>query len=311
VESIQFRQHFSLSILARLVFLGLSGALLLIWKLDVVNQVYFRDQLTATGIVINGAIIALFAIGMLKLIANFVHYAAEEKALLRFLGNIEQNNADPLAGVQSTSLIHRRYWTMELLHSSHTPIKQNALAAALVATESTRASLPRFINNVLILTGVFGTIVSLSMALIGASDMLESSIDISGMGMIVHGMSTALSTTITAILCFLFFGYFHIKLHDVQTNLISAIEQTTNHFLLPRFHVSNDSLMQEFSGLIRSVQQLVHRLDGTTATLQAIEQEVFAALDAYQHKVHSLSSELGDIRATLRQGFRLPEDTPK
>jgi hypothetical protein len=289
-------------------FLGIAAAALVVWKWDFITQVYFRDQLTSTGLIINSAIAALFGVGILKMITSFVHYAREEKALLRFLKNIEQNPHEPLAGVLSTSLIQRRYWTMELLHSGNTPINQNALAATLVAAESTRASLPKFINNVLILTGVFGTIVSLSIALIGASDMLESSVNVSGMGMVVHGMSTALSTTITAIVCFLFFGYFYIKLHDVQTNLISAIEQTTTNFLLPRFQVDGDSVVHEFSGLIRSIQQLVNRLDGTVATFQAIEHEMFSALDAYKSKVQSLSGELSEIRATLKQGFRLPED---
>ena len=182
------------------------------------------------------------------------------------------------------------------------------LAATLVASESTRNSLPRFIHNILILTGVFGTILSLSIALIGASDMLESTVNVSGMGMVVHGMSTALSTTITAIVCFLYFGYFHLKLQDVQTNLLSAIEQVTTNSLLPRFQVQTDTVLYEFTGLIRSLQQLVSRMETSQATFDSVQQQLVTTLDGYHARIQSVSGELAGIRDTLRAGFRLPEE---
>ena len=308
MESIQFRRHFSLNILIRMSVLALIGAGLLWWKLDFINQVYFRDQLTATGILINGAIVTLFLIGLIKMVISFLDYHTEEQALLRFLSNFEHSPRTPLQGVDTDSIIHRRFSTLKRLHDNNTPINQSALAATLTASESTRNSLPKFINNTLILTGVFGTIVALSISLIGASDMLESAVTVGGMGMVVHGMSTALSTTITAIFCFLYFGYFYLKLQDVQTNLISAVEQSTTHLLLPRFQVQPDTVMHEVVDLVRSLQQLVNKMDATQNTLQDIEQQVLSTVTVVKSKVYTASADLAGIRETLRVGFRLPEE---
>jgi hypothetical protein len=308
LDSIQFRRSFSLNVLIRMVVFALLGVGLLLWKLDFINQVYFRDQLTPTGIIVNGAIVALFLLGIGKMVLSFLHYAREESALIRFLRNFENSPQAPLGQVAMNSIIHRRYDTLERLYNSSTPINQSALAATLVATESTRNSLPKFINNILILTGVFGTIVSLSIALIGASDMLESAVDVGGMGMVVHGMSTALSTTITAIVCFLYFGYFHLKLHDVQTNLLSAVEQTTSNLLLPRFQVQTDTVLYEFTGLIRSLQQLVNRMEESQSTMQDFERRLTEAMESSHERIGDLSADLAGIRRTLRAGFRLPDD---
>jgi hypothetical protein len=306
--SIQLRRNFSRNILIRMVLLSLIIAALMVWRFEFINQVYFRDQLTSTGLIINGGIVSLFTIGILRMIAIFLHYMREENALVRFLRNLREGHRDPLNKIPPKSIIAIRFRTMQGLYKANCPINHGSLASTLLATESTRNSLPRFINNILILTGVFGTIVSLSIALIGASDLLETSINVGGMGMVVHGMSTALSTTITAIVCFIFFGYFHLKLTDVQTNLVSAVEQVTVNELIPRFQVQADSALYEFTGLVRSLQELVTQMFQTQKTLQGLEQNILDTLQRYEAKTGSLSSDLTDLKHLLKQGFRLPEE---
>ena len=51
-----------------MIILAIAIAAIAIWKIDYINAVYFRDQLTATGWIINGAIITLFTLGVLKMI---------------------------------------------------------------------------------------------------------------------------------------------------------------------------------------------------------------------------------------------------
>ena len=307
MESIQLRRNFSRNTLIRMFILAALGLALLVWKFDFINSVYFRDQLTATGMLINGTILVLFLLGLLRIIGILLRYSREESAIRRVIENLEEG-VSPLLEVPKARIISHRYQTMETLHNSSTPINHNALASTLVATESTRSSFPRFINNILILTGVFGTIVSLSIALIGASDLLGSAVNTDGMGLVIHGMSTALSTTITAIVCYLYFGYFYLKLNDVQTNLIGGVEQVTAQYLVPRFQVEAGNILYEFSGLIRSLQSLVNQIENSQHSFEAIQQHLVNTLDTYSSKVHSLSDDMGALKHLLRTGFRLPTD---
>lgn len=292
-----------------MVVVAIAIGAILFWQWDVVHTVYLKEQLTDMGLVINGSIIGLFLLGMAKMIWSFLVYSREEGAVAQFARNLERKQpADPMRGVWASSAMARRFATMRRLHEANTPINQSALASALVASESTKTSFPKFINNTLILSGVFGTIVSLSMALIGASDLLENAVNTAGMGMVVHGMSTALSTTITAIVCYLYFGYFYLKLTDAQTNLISAVEQITTSHLMPQFHVHTDTVLYEFTGLIRSLQGAVHQMEESQRIFQEVERRLFEALEENRGRMSEMNNELTNITRLLRIGFRLRDD---
>lgn len=309
METISLRRHYSRNTLVRIGLLAVVVAALAVWKFDLINTVYFKDQLTQLGLVINGAILALFMVGLLRTTGILLGYMREEAALSRFLRNVEARpDTDPLKGVSTRSIIGRRYATMRRLHEGRTPINQNALASTLVASESTRNGLPRFINNILILTGVFGTIVSLSIALIGASDVLENAVSATGMGMVIHGMSTALSTTITAIVCYVFFGYIYQRLTDAQTNLISGVEQVTTTYLMPRFQVQTDNVLYEFTGLIRSLQGLVDQLQASQRGFETTQDQLADTIAHYRDRVDHLDDRLGTIVRHLRSGFRLRDN---
>ncbi len=307
MDTLHFQRHQSRNSLFSMILVGVAVGALLFWKLDYINTVYFRDQLTATGWIINGAIVVLFALGILKIISIFMSYSREEMSLIRFVKNIESSQADILKGVNKKSIIAMRYNMMTKLHESHTPINHSAIASTLVASESTRNTFPRFISNTLILTGVFGTIISLSLALIGASDMLENAVNVNGMGLVVHGMSTALSTTITAIACYMYFGYFFVRMTDVQTNFISGVEQVTTTYLMPKFQMQTDNVLYEFTGLIRSLQGLVNQMSKSQAKFSEVEKELSGSIETFKEASVATRQELADIKGILRIGFRLGE----
>ena len=220
---IQFRASYSRSILLQLILLSIVLLLIIVINLDFVDEIYFKNQATRLGYIVNGSILLLFSVGLFRIIGLLMRYSLEESALARFLHNVEDEEARPTDKISKNSLIARRYKSVVEISKHNVAVNHSALASTLIASESTRLSLPKFISNILILTGVFGTIVSLSVALLGASNIIDSADGLGNMGMVIHGMSTALSTTTTAIVCYLFFGYFYLKVTDVQTQLFSGI----------------------------------------------------------------------------------------
>jgi hypothetical protein len=294
---------------------------------------YAENQLTNTGLIINGAIVALFLIGIISILIHLLRYRREETYIATFVNNVEVLSPDYLDGVPVESIIAQRQGTMRTIHSANGEINHSALAAMLNADEATRFGLIRFINNILILTGVFGTIVSLSIALIGASDLIDSAdASLGGMGLVIHGMSTALSTTITAIVSYGIFGYFYTRLGDVQTHCLSGIEQLTLVYLLPHYVRTNNDVVHQMSELIESVNLAADKLRYTqeiyhdaAVTMQQTHDTFYDAanslqraiadnqLQADQHADNQLQvgrfvDEMAQIRQILREGFRLQTD---
>lgn len=303
---IDTRHNHSGRMLLRLIILGTAALLILLANMDFFRGLYLSHQLTPAGLVINGGIVAVFLLGLLKVVLSLIRYMGEESDLAGFVGHLQKGQKNPLKGIGSQSIIARRFNTIVSLSERNARINQSALAASLVADEGTRISFTRYVSNILILTGVFGTIVSLSIALVGASDLLDTTQDMADMGLVIHGMSTALSTTITAILCYLFYGYFHLKLGDAQAHLLSGVEEVTTVYLVPMYAHDKDTMLHEVTGL-------VHGLRHTAEVMKAVQLNYAEAGVRLQETIKSLSEELNTtlqditgIKQLLREGFRLP-----
>ena len=183
-------------ILIQLAALAVICLLVALWQREFLAAVYLRNQLTQVGWFINGGIVLLFLSGMYQLVRLFVSYSGEEQAIGQFLDNVD-NGVDPEKGLVEGAIILRRYRTLRDLHHRRSPVNHNALAATLLADESSRNSFPKFVQNVLILTGVFGTIVSLSISLFGASNMVSTVTEATAMAMAAEMvlLNTSLSDT--------------------------------------------------------------------------------------------------------------------
>jgi hypothetical protein len=297
----------SLKIIIQFGVVITSGIALVTLNFDLIYPFYFENQLTRTGIYINGAILGLLVIGLGNILYHLLRYRREEAAIADFVNNVESIKPDLMEGLPADSMVVRRQLTMQSIQRSNGEINHGALAAMLNADESTHFGLIRFINNILILTGVFGTIVSLSIALLGASDLIDSAnASLGGMGLVIHGMSTALSTTITAIVAYVVFGYFYTRLNDVQTHCLSGIEQLTTVYLLPRYVKASDDIVHKMSDLIKSVIHATSKLKQTQDTYQDAAVTLQQTLAANQQQTDELANELADIKQILREGFRLP-----
>jgi hypothetical protein len=302
---IQYKKNYSHSVLFQFMVLSLIVAFLLLLNHEFLIKLYLENQATSTGYIVNGSILGLFLIGMIRLISLLLRYSREENALARFIMNMQDDEILPTERISKKSLIYNRYTSVLEISKHNVAVNHSALASTLVATESTRLSLPRFISNILILTGVFGTIISLSIALLGASDIIDSADGISGMSIVIHGMSTALSTTATAIVCYLFFGYFYMKLTDVQTELLSGIEQATTLYIMPRFTYQTDSMLHEVGNLVKALNEAAGVLTHTQAELAEAARSLNALTGGNAESLLRLSSDIDDIKRLLRDGFRL------
>ena len=278
---------------------ALSG-IAIAWNYEFIYQFYFENQQTQTGILINSAIAALMLFGMLNILYHLMRYRREEIAIAGFVNNIESLKTDLTEDLPHHSIIVKRLLTMKSIQTAAGEINHSALSAMLTADESTKFGLVKFINNILILTGVFGTIVSLSIALLGASDLIESAAgSLGGMGLVIHGMSTALSTTITAIVSYVVFGYFYTRLNDVQTHLISGVEHLTSVYLMPQFVKGNDDIVNKMADLIKSVILATDNLKNTQETYHASALTLQETISINQEQTSNLSADLSEIKSLL------------
>ena len=281
------------SVLLQMLAVFLVISTVVVWQWEVVRQIYLQNQINAIGWAINGGILLLFFCGLGALAVRFFEYRGQESAIIRLLQNLGENR-DPMEEVDEHSMLAGRYRTLRELHQRRADVNQSALAATLLATESSRNSFLKFVHNVLILTGVFGTIVSLSLSLLGASDMIHGpGSDLagasaagraSGLGTMIFGMSTALSTTMTAILAYLFFGYFYIKLTDTQTYLISRVEEVTATVLVPHLQL-NQHTEKDYSDSVRNAGQLIERFDQSQQQYEGAVQALLAAAQSLSRRL--------------------------
>lgn len=294
------------SVFIQLFLVLLALLLVLIWQKDFFYNLYLSQNQSRIGLVINVAIVVLFALGIIRVCTLLMFYQREIDNTNLFSDNLWNNEAINHS-MSRIPMIAQRYDAFLQSKRLKAPINHSALASVTVAEESSRLGLPKFVNNVLILTGVFGTIVSLSIALLGASNMISSTTDIGGLGTVIQGMSSALSTTMTAIIAFFIFSYFYQCLTDIQTNCISRLEYVTTTQIVPMFHTEPDAMVKDYSELITS-------LSGVVAGLKEQHEQFLETNTSIEKSVTELSARVNDttqgfekIVHLLTQGFRLSE----
>lgn len=293
-------------------------AVVVVWRWEFVRGVFFADW---KSVLLNGVVVLIFLMGVGQLFRAFGHYAGEERALARFreLRDAGRTTREILAGADDGSLLTDRFHTVRALFERGVPIDHGAIAAITVAAESSRRSFPRFVNGVLILTGVFGTVSSLIFALVGASDVLRTAMPGEGMGLMLLGMNTALTTTATAIVCFFLYSYFYQKLRDVQTDLMSRLERVVMLDVIPEFQFEPQTvdhqtklLLVELGGLVADIrrgldgaQQALSAMDARAAVESARWESALANQQEHRQRLDGLQAGLEELRRVLVEGFRL------
>ncbi len=286
------------------VFLVLVAGLILYFK-EPIAQFYLNSGISKTGFIINGIIIVLFLVGMIRILMTLFRYIQEHHATLKMADFLKNDVSNPTSRMSDNSLILQRYKAVQWVTKQGAPVNQAAMASSFNATENTRLTTIRFVHSTLILAGVFGTVVSLSMALIGAGGLLGSPEGVKEMGTIVGGMSSALSSTITAIFCFFIFAYFYMRLNDSRIQLLNNIEDVTSLYMLPKVSHTEESM-------VRQVTNLTAALNDAADKLIAVEHTFMNAGLTLQNAVNDLHGQISEgsvneIKDLIRKGFHLSE----
>ncbi|PID99855.1 MAG: hypothetical protein CSA79_06250 [Thiothrix nivea] len=296
----------SYTTVGQIILLLVLVAAAVIYNKAFVVRFFETTQTGHMGLILNGLIILLFTFGLLRIILLLLSYAREQAVLRQFIARLQDKVANPTYQLRKSALIVERYQAVQLINQQNAAVDQGALAATLAATQLSRFTSVRFVHNTLILSGVFGTIVSLSVALFGAAELLDAPDSLDKMGTIIGGMSTALSTTITAILCFVFFSYFHLRLQDARTQLLANIEGVTSLYILPRFLTTEESRLQDVTVLTRELRQSAEAVRKVQDRFLMAGERLQLAVDDLQNHIGDSYNDLRIIRDSLREGFRLP-----
>jgi hypothetical protein len=242
---------------------------------------------------------------MLRIVMVLFRYINEHHAVVKAVKTLKTSQLNPFENISSNYLISQRYKKIAWISKQGAPINQAALASGVNAAESTRLTFIRFVHSTLILAGVFGTVVSLSMALVGVSGLLNSPEGVKEMGTIISSMSSALSSTVAAIVCFFIFAYFYLRLNDSRVQLLNDIEEVTSLYILPKFSQTEEGLISQVSELTASLNLATERLLTVQNSFNQAGLSLQSAVDDLQSQVQGGS--LNEVKSILRKGFHLSE----
>ena len=273
------------------------GALLLLAGLlasqrQLLEELYFGPLSTDIGLIVNAVIAALFLASLVRMLFLLLRYLREERAIAEFLEQLDFGLSSTGLEPIEDSLAVRRYRLLQQAGNGAGPIEQPALAGLLWQQEQARLGLVRLVHSVLILLGVFGTVASLSLSLVGAAELFTAPQSVDGITVVVRGMATALSTTMTAIAAYLVLAFVFSRLSVAQAHVCQRIETLTLSRLLPMASRLSGDLAADLGRLV--------------AELQAVAKSLGEARDALG--AERLRAELERIRATLQAGFRLERE---
>ena len=278
---------------------------LLYWQRSVLTEVYWGPLATELGMVVNGIIAVLFLVALGRIFYLLFAYIYENQSIDQFEEQMDFGLTE--AGIEdlSNSLIVQRYRVLQQSRTELDRPQQAALSAILLNQEMTRLGLIRLIQSLLILLGVFGTVASLSLALVGASDLLSFPQNGGGITLVVHGMATALSTTMTAIGTYLVLTLIFSRLVASQSSVCQRIEMLTLRRVLPLVTRGGGNLAHTLALRLEDLNQVA-------IALAEVHDRLTPHLEAMRHERHvqnehskRLEETLQGINQTLKKGFRL------
>ncbi len=285
-----------------LVTIGLG-----IWQWPWIHSFLFGAHSSAIGTSVNSIILGLFSLGLIRIILELFRLLKQEQANFQFAKNLASQSDNPLMDVDFDTLIGRRYHFMQTLSEQRSPLPLGSLNSLLRAELVRPLSFPRYVSSILILLGMLGTILSLGIALMGASDLMQSIETITDMSTVIEGMSTALSTTMTAIICYVIFRFGLGQLQNRMDMIRHDIEHLSSIYLVPRFSKASQTIPERVDDLLNQLTKVTESLANGQRTLsrqQEMLQEQWEKHKEEATEAKTLAA-LEQINRSLKDGFRI------
>lgn len=232
-------------------------------------------------------ILILFGIGLFDSLIQLLYYIRrEKKALEKAKAYINQQmsieHPDKLeeslreAGVWTKSLAYQRIQHLFQIKARNGTIDSDALAEIALGRQSLWGGLGRHFTSILVLIGLFGTVLGLSRTIIEIQPLIadiEHLDDPTRIGSIIggtlSGMKTAFSTTLMGLLGSLILGLFGFWVNRVGAKFSIELEEFTTTILLPIFNPSPfDQLRQTTEHLTGSANAMESAMDESMRAMQ-------------------------------------------
>lgn len=294
---------------ASAILLALGGVLGLgFYYKTFILEFFLGPQSSELGRMIGGLILALFGAGTVGILGLIVYLRQEEVALLNFYQQAVRNYEGLLErGGGDRSLIGKRFLTIKNLAEKKALINQEALAFLLQNEVQGKSGSLRFLGHIFILLGMLGTIASLGVALLGTSELMVAKTTVMDFGLVISGMSTALSTTLLGLVAYILFRFFLVQLESLQNNLLLSIERVTALTLIPRLQPSPETLVPEVLQLVGNLNRLIGEMTENQEQISKSSAVMQASITRYSRTMEGIERGFDSINHTLSKGFRLQE----
>ncbi len=162
------------------------------------------------------------------------------------------------------SILHERFDLLEAIEQAGDSPDSGSLGAQVVSLLERRVALARWAANGVVLLGLGGTLVGLSLAVISGQallneDLLAQADAVKSLAQTFAGLQTAFSTTLWGIIFSMLIGCSVTVLRRRQTRFVEHLELFSLQFLYPNFRSSPGEALARAARHLSEIEQQLHR----------------------------------------------------
>ena len=111
----------------------------------------------------------------------------------------------------------------------------------------------------------------------------------------------------TAIFCYVFFHFFYSKLTDIQTNILSQIEEISQSLIDTQSSTTEADVLRNTDNILQQLQSLIAEMKVTQEENTSSARQLANIIKISQQSNGSINHHMDRLEVLLRDGFRLPK----